>query len=183
MKQKQQYNSPTYYFDSLENNYEQFGTLLHRKILMEKKTYQELIFVCIGTDRVTGDCLGPLVGHKLKRVLSKNYILYGSLSHPVHALNLESTIESIHKLYENPFFIVVDAALGEKNHIGHVTLSSSTLIPGQGVQKTLPAIGHISITGIVNLASDFSASTIQTTRLHTVMRLADYIYRGILLGL
>ncbi len=183
MRQKQQHRSLTYYFDSNENNYDQFGLLLHKKILMERKKYQEIIVVCIGTDRVTGDCLGPLVGHKLKDTLPQEYILYGSLSSPVHALNLESTIDSIHRLYKNPFFIVVDAALGEKHHIGHVTLSSSTLIPGQGVQKNLPAIGHISITGIVNFASAFSASTIQTTRLHTVMCLADYIYRGILSGL
>lgn len=183
MRQKQQLYSSTYYFNSKQNNYYQFGKLLHKKILTEKKENQEVILVCIGTDRVTGDCLGPLVGHKLKRVLPKDYTLYGSLSHPVHALNLEDTVHSIHKLYKNPFFIVVDASLGDEEHIGYVTLSSSTLRPGQGVQKKLPAIGHISITGIVNLASELSTSTIQTTRLHTVMQLADYIYQGILFGL
>lgn len=182
MRQKQFYSS-TYYFDSTQNNYYQFGKLLHKKILREKKEQQEIILICIGTDRVTGDCLGPLVGHKLKRVLPSDYTLYGSLSHPVHALNLENTIHSIHERYKNPFFIVVDASLGDREHIGYVTLSSSTLRPGQGVQKDLPAIGHISITGIVNLASELNASTIQTTRLHTVMQLADYIYQGILFGL
>lgn len=179
MRQKQHYSS-TYYFDSNQNNYYPFGKLLNQKILTEKKEQQEIILVCIGTDRVTGDCLGPLVGHKLKRVLPKKYTLYGSLSHPVHALNLEDTIHLIRKRHQNPFFIVVDASLGDMNRIGYVTLSNSTLRPGRGVQKDLPAIGHISITGIVNLASEFSASTIQTTRLHTVMQLADYIYQGIL---
>ncbi|MGN0465878.1 MAG: spore protease YyaC [Lachnospiraceae bacterium] len=183
MRQKQQFHSSTYYFDSNQDNYYQFGELLYQKILAQKKENQEIILICIGTDRVTGDCLGPLVGHKLKHILPKDYILYGSLSHPVHALNLEKVVHSIYKQYKNPFFIVIDASLGDKEHIGYVTLSSSTLKPGQGVRKNLPAIGHISITGIVNFASEFSASTIQTTRLYTVMQLADYIYYGIVFGL
>ncbi|MFR5618060.1 MAG: DUF1256 domain-containing protein [Clostridium sp.] len=35
--------------------------------LLEKKNYhsRDIVLVCIGSDRATGDCLGPIVGHKV----------------------------------------------------------------------------------------------------------------------
>jgi len=30
-----------------------------------------LVFLCIGTDRITGDCFGPIVGAKLKKKIFK----------------------------------------------------------------------------------------------------------------
>lgn len=40
--------------------------------LLEKKNYhsRDIVLVCIGSDRATGDCLGPIVGHKLARFCS-----------------------------------------------------------------------------------------------------------------
>ncbi|MFZ2730387.1 MAG: DUF1256 domain-containing protein, partial [Blautia wexlerae] len=47
--------------------------------------------------------------------------------------------------------------------------------------KQLPPIGQLSITGIVNVFSDSvsNESVIQNTRLHTVIKLADFITNGI----
>ena len=39
-----------------------------------------IIFLCIGTDRSTGDSLGPIVGHKLRNLKITNIFIYGSLS-------------------------------------------------------------------------------------------------------
>ncbi len=51
------------------------------------ETYQELIILCIGTDRSTGDSLGPIVGYKLKPYISsyEKVHLLGTLDQPVHA--------------------------------------------------------------------------------------------------
>ena len=133
-----------------------------------------IIVLCIGTDRATGDCLGPLVGDYLKSMLP-NLPVFGTLAHPVHALNLEETISQIYETYDNPFIIAVDASLGVPEHIGYATLSSSPLIPGKGVNKKLPAIGNISITGIVNVAGFPNSVLLQSTRLHTVVTLANCI--------
>ena len=38
--------------------------------LIDKQNYKDLIFVCIGTDRITGDCFGPIVGSIL---INKQY--------------------------------------------------------------------------------------------------------------
>src|SRR5690554_5205162 len=69
------------------------------------RSYCEVIILCIGTDRSTGDCLGPLVGHKLKLIQYKNITTYGTLDNPVHAKNLSDIIQKIHDKHDRPFII------------------------------------------------------------------------------
>lgn len=131
------------------------------------------VILCIGTDRATGDCLGPLVGEQLID-FNSNYKVMGCLSAPVHAKNLVSTINEINTQIKNPLVIAVDASLGAKNHVGYITVSDCPIFPGKGVNKKLPAIGDISITGIVNISNN-NPGLLQSTRLFTVMQLANCI--------
>lgn len=153
--------------------------------LLEKNDYidREIVLVCIGSDRATGDCLGPITGHKLSRFCGKRYEksfhIYGTLEHPIHAKNLEATIQSIQLYYPNALVIAIDASLGIVEHVGYITLGEGSLCPGVGVDKTLPAVGDIFITGIVNLSGFGSQMLLQTTHLNLVMQLADFISMGI----
>lgn len=142
---------------------------------------QKLVILCIGSDRSTGDCLGPLIGYKLAQLLSPSddVAVFGTLSHPVHAVNLLETINRIHRIYNDPFIIAIDASLGRRDHIGYITLGSGALRPGLGVKKKLPEVGDIHITGIVNLSGSVDTVILQTTRLATIMTLADAIASGL----
>ena len=131
------------------------------------------VILCIGTDRATGDCLGPLVGSELKNY-NDRYKVIGDLKVPVHALNLRATLEDIYAKVDKPFVIAIDASLGTSRHIGRITLSNCPIAPGKGVHKKLPAVGDVSITGIVNVAGQ-SPSLLQSTRLYVVMKLAKCI--------
>lgn len=145
----------------------------------ERKKNQPLVLICVGSDRATGDCLGPLVGESL--INSPVYSVYGTLQTPVHAKNLDHTMEVIYALHKNPFVIAVDSCLGYEEHVGYITLSSMPLCPGQGVLKDLPPIGDLSITGIVDQFSESNHETIQSTRLQIVFHLASFITSGITL--
>lgn len=78
--------------------------------------------------------------------------------------------------------IAIDASLGTKSHVGFLTVSKGALEPGLGVHKSLPPVGDISITGIVNIAGAFDHFLLQSTRLATVVQMADSIVSGILLA-
>lgn len=143
-------------------------------ILSKRNVSQPIVLLCIGTDRATGDCLGPIVGTSLM-INSMNATVYGSLLTPVHANNLKTVIKDIYTQFDNPFIIAIDACLGIPEHIGHITLSSNRLSPGESIQQNLPSIGDISITGIVNQASHSNFLILQSTRLHNVMLLANVI--------
>lgn len=169
-----------YYFDSKKtfSSYE-FGKQLFRLISEEKRREQPLIFLCIGSDRATGDALGPIIGYKLKKRKYASFLVYGTLDQPVHAKNLEDVLQEIHREYVSPYIVAIDASLGKASHIGFFTLGQGTLKPGAGVGKELPDVGNLFITGIVNLSGLFEHTLLQTTRLQVVMALADNICSGI----
>lgn len=68
----------------------------------------------------------------------------------------------------------------QKKHLGYVTIDNGSLYPGAAVQKHLPPVGDIHITGIVNISGILAQLTLQTTRISTVISLADTIARGLL---
>lgn len=146
------------------------------KILKENR---QIIFLCIGTDRSTGDSLGPLVGDKLKNFISDGFSIYGTLENPVHAKNLCSIIEEINLRYNNPYIVAIDACLGGIQNIGNIVIEDKPLSPGAAMNKQLPKVGNLSITGIVNISGALEFMVLQNTRLYTVMHIADIISRGI----
>jgi len=169
----------TVYLNAFENDSDKkLCNAIKRSLRKNNTDICDVVILCIGTDRATGDCLGPLVGNHLKTNLP-NICVFGTLEHPVHALNLEETLETIYNQYKKPFIIAIDASLGVPEHIGYATLCQKPLYPGKGVNKKLPAIGNISITGIVNVAGFPNSILLQSTRLHTVMTLADCIGNAI----
>ena len=170
-----------FYLDSQKNNSPQeIASFLNKCILHYPGKWSELVFLCIGSDRVTGDCLGPYIGQQLSRLNMPGASVYGTLQEPVHALNLEKVSRMIHAIHPRALVIAIDASLGQKKHLGYVTIADGALYPGAGVQKELPPVGDIHITGIVNIAGVLEQLTLQTTRLSTVISLADTITQGIL---
>ena len=166
------------YFDpGKTSSRREFGQALSHLLNEPFANGRDIIIICIGSDRATGDCLGPLVGHKLSHSM-RRYIVYGTLDNPVHAKNLEITLELIKSTYNNPFIIAIDASLGSSKHVGLVTIGKGSLRPGIGVNKELPLVGDIYITGIVGISGMLNQMLLQTTRLSLVMKLADFIYNG-----
>lgn len=165
------------YFDSNNQNsaYElglALSVLIRKHALFDK----DIIFLCIGSDRATGDCLGPIIGYKLAKYINQpNIHIYGTLEHPVHAKNLRDTVAMIYQKHDNAFIIAIDASLGKSDHIGYITLGEGPLKPGAGVDKELPEVGDLFITGIVNFSGLLDHMLLQTTRLNVVMSMADQI--------
>lgn len=178
-------NTPrVYYFNSNNTtqslqNIQNFSRKLGHMIDSKRGADQELIILCVGSDRATGDCLGPIVGYKLQKLHLPDFLIYGSLRHPVHAKNLQDIILHIKKRHQRAFILAIDASLGVPEHVGYITLGEGALHPGIGVDKALPVVGDIHITGIVNSAGKGGQGRLQTTRLDTVMNLADFICEGI----
>lgn len=140
------------------------------------------IFVCIGSDRVTGDSLGPLIGTSLYHTAAFPFPVYGTLHKPIHALNLNSSMQLIQYRHPQCPIVAIDASLGTRRHQQYITISQGGLQPGAGVDKILTEVGDISITGIINLSGHCSQLTLQNTRLSTVMSMAARISSGILLA-
>lgn len=160
---------------------ERFGSQLTGLIeTVKQKTGKEgVLYLCIGSDRSTGDSLGPLVGHQLCRLIPEKVTVFGTLHQPVHAVNLKTTMETIRKNYGNHLVVAVDASVGRADHVGGITLGIGSIRPGLGVCKRLQAVGDIYITGVVHGGNDLEPELLQSTRLCLVMELAECISSGI----
>ncbi|SPF33363.1 conserved hypothetical protein [Candidatus Desulfosporosinus infrequens] len=156
--------------NSFTNNYKDKQSFV--STLRELTHMKKVLFTCIGTDRATGDCLGPLVGTNLKRL---GYAVLGTIDQPLHAKNLIQELQKIPTMYNPELILAIDACLGHFDDIGTITLANFPLKPGSGVHKDLPPVGDISIMGIVNMGGYLEFQILQCTRLHTVMKLASDI--------
>lgn len=143
---------------------------------------EPIVIVGIGTDRSTGDSLGPLVGTKLKNICRNTFHIYGTLDDPVHAVNLAEKMQKIQSDYEGAFIVAIDACLGRVSSVGMISLAQGPVKPGAGVHKNLPEVGHIHLTGIVNVGGYMEFMVLQNTRLSIVMKLAQSIANSIFYG-
>ncbi len=151
-----------------------------REMLDRARPDREVVVVCIGTDRSTGDSLGPLTGLEL---VSRGYppeLVFGTLDDPVHAGNLPETIANLNRRKPGALVLAVDACLGNPENVGSISLSDGPLRPGAGVNKTLPQVGELALTGVVNVAGFMEYFVLQNTRLSLVLRMARVIATAIL---
>jgi putative sporulation protein YyaC len=149
---------------------------LERELVALGGAGRPVAFACIGTDRSTGDALGPLVGQRLLKLGFDPEGVVGTLEQPLHALNLEERVRPLREHPSNPLVVAVDAALGTTAGVGTVNLRRGGLLPGQGVGKALPAVGELSLTATVNVqAGALDVQILQSTRLYLVQELAEII--------
>lgn len=137
------------------------------------------VIVCIGTDKCIGDCLGPLVGS----ILTDNNFplpIYGTLSSPIHALNIDDRLKAIHATHPDSTIIGVDACLGNQEDIGQIRTRNYAIHPGKGVGKELPEVGIASIIGIVDSSENSEFFFSRSIRLSFIMDMAKTISKAII---
>ena len=136
------------------------------------------IFICIGSDLVLGDSLGPLVGTFLNNKKVQSYI-YGTLNFPITAKEVEYASTYLKQMHPNSISIAIDAAVGSEDDVGLIRVVNKGLKPGLGVDKNLGVVGEISIVGIVSAKSSKNFNLFNLTRLNLVYKMASIIANGI----
>lgn len=169
--------------EEIYNNFiNDFSIVLRQKIC--DLEISDLIFLCIGTDRVTGDSFGPLVGYKLNYLFKEeeNIKVIGTLENPVCSHNILNVINDINNTYCNPFLIAIDAAFSNKNNIGKIVVTKNSMNVGSGLNKKNLYIGDMSIKGIVSKDTrnpKYNFKLLQNIPLNLIMNMADAVAQGI----
>ena len=156
---------------------------MHRLISAKQGGFDDIVFLCIGTDRATGDALGPLVGYLLA---NSDATVYGNLKEPIHATNLLRSLEEIKLRHKNPLIVAIDACLGNTSRIGKLIVKEGGIAPAMAIAESLPKVGDISIAGVVNVSAEASGqcplAVLSSTRLGLVVQMAEVVAAGIVLG-
>ena len=136
------------------------------------------LIICIGSDMILGDSLGPLVGTMLKKRSVSAYV-YGTLNYPITAKEVDYAKKYLKVMHPDSVAIAVDAAVGSAEDVGLIRVLNRGLKPGLGVDKDLDTIGDLSIIGIVASKSLKNYNLFNMTRLNLVYRMAEKIACGI----
>lgn len=134
----------------------------------------QLAFICIGTDRSTGDSFGPLMGTMLKQLGFKH--VYGTLDKPCDADHVESAALALES--DEKIVIAIDACLGAEASIGSFICQQMPLVPGASVGRKLPPVGHYSIAAVVNKRGLKSYWQLQHTSLFFIYRMVHTLYKA-----
>ena len=136
------------------------------------------IVICVGSDLVLGDSLGPLVGTMLRKRDVRSYV-YGTLNYPITAKEVEYASKYLKQMHPDSFSIAIDAAVGNADDVGLIRVLDKGLKPGLGVDKNLGVIGDLSIIAVVAEKSLQNHSLFNLTHLNLVYKMAERIADGI----
>lgn len=142
--------------------------------------FSDIVILCIGTDKLIGDLVGPIVGQKLKR-LFKNYKkikVYGDINKSVNITNVDKVIEEINTKFNYPFIITIDSALGPKEVIETVHISCGKIKPGGALSHKKEYKSNINFKAIVgeNLKDSFlNFNVLNSIERNVVQKLANEI--------
>jgi putative sporulation protein YyaC len=157
---------------------DQAGLRRFLQAVRERAGDRPVTYLCIGTDRSSGDALGPLVGTGLRKAGFRRVV--GTLDAPCDANTLPYRLA---ELASGPLsggiVIAVDAGLGRAESVGMYQVSDGPVFPGASLGRELPGAGDYGIAGIVNAAGARKYAILQTTSLYRVIRMADEIVAAI----
>jgi putative sporulation protein YyaC len=156
-------------------NVDEAGLIVFLRSIRNKRgRISDFCFVCIGTDRSTGDSLGPWVGTELAET-GYPYVI-GTLSRPCDASNM---MDRLREIPEGATVIAIDACLGRPASVGTFQVSNQPVKPGKSVGQMLPEVGDYSIAAVVNVENPKPYWTLQNTSLYFVLGMAKQISRAI----
>ena len=118
--------------------FDEYVNTLKRKI---KTNQKEILFICIGTSKVLGDSIGPLVGSYLKEKIGSKKVL-GDINHNI--CSKKDLIFNYPKI-KNKYIVAIDTAISCKDLSGKIFISQTPITMGLALNKNKGKIGDISI--------------------------------------
>ena len=106
---------------------------------------KNVVCVCIGSNQISGDCLGPIVGSYLKRL--SDFDVYGDMENPVNFKNAEYIMDLVCNKYSDDLKIIIDSALG--NNVGDIIIDCGELEIGKSLNRTKKVFGDLNIRAVV----------------------------------
>ena len=144
------------------------------------RPWKEIIILCIGSDRITGDSLGSSDRSAAFQTSLEKYPYLRNIGYAGSCA--ESRIRTCR--HQKKTSICADSRSGCLSRLSKTYRvyhrRYRPIHPGSGVHKSLPAVGDLHITGILNASGSFEHFLLQTTRLSFVVQMADTITDGIL---
>lgn len=148
------------------------------------------VFVCLGTTKVLGDCLGPIVGELLTKKYSICNYVYGNLAQNITQKNISDYFCFIKAKHPKTPIYVIDACLGDLTAVGYVnfksgaiytngTLTNKRELTDNDNATSVYHYGDYNLTACVNTVGINSLLFLKTIKLNSVLECAEFIAKAI----
>lgn len=174
---------------AIENIYNKFVNDFTKELyeIKKEKDFSSIVFLCIGTDRITGDSYGPLVGHHLKKLFKlyggySNVKVFGDLEEQISNDNIKQKLKTIYNDFERPCVIAIDSALSKVQDIGSLIIDTNGICVGKAMNRKEERVGDLCIKGVVskNLKSPrCNFNMLQNIPLGLVLHMSELTSNGI----
>ena len=146
------------------HKYYKFFMQLEENILDLTEDYSHIIILCIGTGKIVGDSIGPLIGENIKLLENKYIKIYGDLNNTINFRNAREILTEIYENFDKPYIITIDAALGSKDNIGQIVLNKGYIKIGKALEKNICFYSNINIKCVVGLNTNSKENNMQQLR-------------------
>lgn len=160
-----------------DNNFEEYVDCLNKYVEKDR----EIIFFCIGTDRVIGDCVGPITGSLLKSKYG-NKNIYGDLEENLTYENIEDKLNEVNLKHNNPYIIAIDAALSSNEDIGKFYVDDKGINYRKSLNSKNLKIGDVGIKVVVGKDyndSELNFKVLQNISLSKIVKISKKTFDGI----
>lgn len=106
------------------------------------------VILCVGSDNIAGDCVGPYVGDLLKSKFKIRCFVYGQSGEAVNGKNIPMYLDMIKKAHPDSPVIAVDACVSQEKEEGTIEVRRG-VFPGRAVKGGVNRTGDIGILAVV----------------------------------
>lgn len=162
------------------------NTIISKKFIINLKRKihnkpEEMAFICIGSNEIIGDSIGPRIGSFLKQ--NTKLQVYGDMK---NNLSKEEEIKNISNKLKNKFIVAIDSALSNYDDIGEIYVTNKSLKIAEGINIDKGNIGNLSIKIVVaeNMNDIYkNIFNLKNTDIEFIDKLAFIVANGIKLTL
>ena len=130
------------------------------------------VFLCLGTDRIVGDCLAPLTAEYLRKKEIPYYI-YGGLNSPITAKNCEFACDFIRTMHPTSILVLIDSmATRSQANLGDIVITNEYY----GAINLLNITPDLCVYGVTSL---LKGSMLNCARLRNVEYIAQILSQSI----
>lgn len=135
----------------MQKKYFEFVKKFEEKVLLANidVNYSNIVFLCVGTNKIIGDAIGPIIGDNLKKLENKFMRVYGTTNNTLNFSNAQSIIKKVYIEHKKPFLITIDAALSNKEKKGKIFIGNGLIKIGNALEKNISFYSDITIKCVV----------------------------------
>jgi len=159
----------------IDKNFEKLLALDLKDILFKEK----IIFFCVGSDKWTIDCFGPIIGTILKEKYKLQSLIFGELNNCLTKSNYIQYYEALRIKFPEYKIVVIDTAFCDYDNINIVRFSKGGLAVGSAFSKCDIKIGDYYITANIGIMPYTSKDRLSMPALGKVYYFAEKVSKAI----